>query len=76
VDSVMIDGRMVLSHGQFQTGIDLASLRSRLETPRETLAERTRDARQLAEAIEPHVGRFCIGLARQAYPVQAALDQV
>jgi cytosine/adenosine deaminase-related metal-dependent hydrolase len=76
VDSVMIDGRMVLSHGQFQTGIDLASLRSRLETTRETLAERTRDARQLAEAIEPHVGRFCIGLARQPYPVQAALDQV
>jgi len=76
VDSVMIDGRMVLSHGQFQLGIDLASLRTRLEAARETLAERTRDARQLAEAMESHVGRFCIGLARQPYPVQAALDQV
>jgi guanine deaminase len=76
VDSVMIDGRMVLSHGKFQSGINLTSLRSRLETARETLAERTRDARHLAEALEPHVGRFCIGLARQPHPVQAALDQV
>jgi guanine deaminase len=76
VDSVMIDGRMVLHQGQFQIGIDFASLRSRVENARETLAERTRDARQLAEALEPHVGRFCIGLARQPYPVQAALDQV
>lgn len=67
---------MVLSQGQFQTGVDLASLRSRLETARETLAERTRDVRQLAEALEPHVGRFCVGLARQPYPVQAALDRV
>jgi hypothetical protein len=67
---------MVLSHGKFQSGIDLTSLRSRLETARETLAERTRDARHLAEALEPHVGRFCIGLARQPHPVQAALDQV
>ncbi len=75
VDSVMIDGQMVLSHGQFQANIDLASLRSRVETARETLAERTREARQLAEALEPHVGRFCVGLARQPYPVQAALDQ-
>ncbi len=76
VDSVMIDGRMVLSHGQFQIGLDLASLRSRLETARETLTEHTREARHLAEALEPHVGRFCVGLARQPYPVQAALDQV
>ena len=76
VDSVMIDGRMVLARGKFQIGIDLASLRSRLETARETLAERTKDARQFAEAIEPHLGRFCVGLARQPYPVQAALDQV
>ncbi|PON13990.1 amidohydrolase [Candidatus Entotheonella serta] len=76
VDSVMIDGNIVLSHGQFQIGIDLASLRSRLETARETLTERTREARQLAEALEPHVGRFCVGLARQPHPVQAALDQV
>lgn len=58
VDSVMIDGHMVLSQGQFQIGIDLTSLRDRLETARETLAARTRDARQLAEALEPHVGRF------------------
>ena len=76
VDSVMIDGHMVLSRGQFQSGIDLASLRGRLETVGETLAERTQDARQLAEAIEPYVGQFCVGLARQPYPVQAALDQV
>ncbi len=76
VDSVMIDGKIVLSHGQFQIGIDLASLRSRIETARETLSERTREVRQLAEALEPHVGRFCVGLARQPYPVQAALDQM
>lgn len=73
VDNVMIDGDMVLWQGQFQIGIDLASLRGRLETAQETLSERAHDARQLAEALESHVGRFCIGLARQPYPAQAAL---
>jgi hypothetical protein len=42
----------------------------------EELATQNRSAKQLAEALEAHVGRFCVGLARQPYPVHAtvALD--
>ncbi len=73
VDSVIIDGDIVLWQGRFP-GIDLASLRTRIDAAREQLATRTREAKQLAEALEAHVGRFCIGLARQPYPVHATVD--
>lgn len=72
VDSVMIDGQVVLWQGHF-VSIDMASVRSRIETAQAALAERTRDARRLAEALEAHVGQFCLGLARQSYPVRATV---
>jgi guanine deaminase len=72
VDSVMIDGQVVLWQGRF-VSIDIASVRSRIETAQAALAERTRDARRLAEALEAHVGQFCLGLARQSYPVRATV---
>jgi cytosine/adenosine deaminase-related metal-dependent hydrolase len=75
VDSVVIDGEIVLWQGRF-TQIDLGSVRAKLEMAQEELATQNRSAKQLAEALEAHVGRFCVGLARQPYPVHAtvALD--
>lgn len=70
VDSVLIDGNVVLWQGRFP-GMELAALRSRIETAREDMARRGHAAKQLALALEAHVGRFCIGLARQPYPVHA-----
>jgi guanine deaminase len=70
VDSVLIDGQIVLWQGRF-TRLDIAALRSRIETAREELAIRSREAKQLSAALEEHVGRFCIGLARQPYHVHA-----
>jgi guanine deaminase len=70
VDSVIIDGQMVLWQGRF-TRIDLASLRERLAAAREDLAIRNQEAKQLATALEAYVGQFCLGLARQSYHVHA-----
>lgn len=70
VDSVLIDGQVVLWQGRFPH-LDLASIRTRVETVREELAARSRDAKQASEALEEHLGRFCIGLSRQPYHVHA-----
>jgi guanine deaminase len=70
VDSVMIDGQIVLWQGHF-TRIDIASLRKQIDAAREELAIRSHEAKQLTAALEEYVGRFCIGLARQPYPVHA-----
>jgi cytosine/adenosine deaminase-related metal-dependent hydrolase len=72
VDGVIIDGRVVLWQGRF-ADIDMSSLRARIEAAQDALAQRTHDARRLAEALEPHVGQFCLGLARQSYPVHATV---
>lgn len=72
VDSVIIDGRVVLWHGRF-TDVDAASLRSRIEAAQDVLAQRAHDSRRLAEGLEAHVGQFCLGLARQSYPVHATV---
>jgi guanine deaminase len=70
VDSVMINGEMVLWQGHF-TRVDIASVRSQIDVAVEDLASLSHEARQLAEALEEHVGQFCTGLARQPYPVHA-----
>ncbi len=77
VDSVVIDGDIVLWQGHF-TRIDLAAVRAKLEVAQDELARQNHDARQVADTLEPHVGRFCVGLARQPYPVRAtaAWDEI
>jgi guanine deaminase len=70
VDSVLIDGDIVLWHGQFP-GIDLAAVRRRIEAARQDLAVKSHATRQAAEALEAHIGHFCIGLSRQPYHVHA-----
>ena len=70
VDSVMIDGNIVLWQGRFAT-IDLAAVRAQVEAAIEDMATLSHEAKQLAEALEEHVGQFCVGLARQPYHVRA-----
>lgn len=70
VDSVMVGGKLVLSGGQF-VGIDIASIRRRVEIAAAELAEANRETRDFADSIEDLVGAFCIGLARQPYQARA-----
>ena len=74
VDSVMIGGRMVLEHGRFP-GIDVAVLRGKIAERVAELRDKTRDLKTLALALEGIVGNFCIGLARESYPVERRLPQ-
>jgi guanine deaminase len=68
VDSVMIGGRMVVENRRLLT-VDLARLRSRAEAARDRLAALNADNRLLYQALEPVVGSYCPGLARQPYHV-------
>ena len=74
VDSVMVGGRLVLDHGRFP-GIDVAALRSRIEARLAELRERTRGLKDLAQQLEPVIGRFCVGLARQPYHVERHIPE-
>ena len=66
----MIDGQIVLWKGRFPN-LNLASIRTQIEAAREDMAIRNQEARQIAEALEEHLGQFCIGLSRQPYHVHA-----
>ena len=69
VDSVMIGGRMVLEHGRFP-GIDIGALRARIADRVAELKDKTRELKSLADQLEDIVGRFCVGLAREPYPIE------
>ena len=68
VESVMVGGRMVLEAGRF-TNFDYAKLRRDAEGACERLRAANAGARELAEKLERHVGRFCVGLAREPYHI-------
>ena len=68
VDSVMIGGRMVVANRR-PVGVDLARLSERAAAARERLAAANADSRRLYRALEPVVGSYCPGLARQPYHV-------
>jgi 5-methylthioadenosine/S-adenosylhomocysteine deaminase len=68
VHSVMIGGKMVVENRRV-LNVDLARLRDRAEGARERLAAANADNRRLYEALEPVVGSYCPGLARQPYHV-------
>jgi len=73
VDSVMVGGQFVLHRGRFQT-IDIDAIRRKVTTRAMELRERNRETRDLLQQIEEVVGRFCIGLAREPYPVQSLVS--
>ncbi len=72
VASVMVGGRMVLDAGRF-TGFDYAKLRADVEAAVERLRGANADLKELALALEGHVGKFCVGLAQGPYHVQRGL---
>ncbi len=74
VDSVMVGGRLVLHRGRFQT-VDVDAIRQKVTTRARELRERNRETRELLQQIEHVVGRFCIGLAREPYPVHSLVSE-
>lgn len=70
VNGVIVDGEIVYWNGQ-HTGIDIDALHAKVQTAAEDLARLNSEARELSVALEEHVGRFCIGLARQPYHVRS-----
>ncbi|HYE89989.1 MAG TPA: amidohydrolase, partial [Terriglobales bacterium] len=72
VDSVMIDGRLVLDRGRIVT-VDEAKVRASAEAAAARLREANAGAAAAARALEPFVGAFCLALAREPYPVTRVL---
>ena len=68
VDSVLIDGRLVVHRRRVLT-VDTAGLRRDVEAAVERLRSVNQPARAVAEAAEQVVGAFCLGLTREPYPV-------
>jgi guanine deaminase len=73
VDSVMVGGRLVLHRGRFQT-VDMAAIRQKVTARAGELRERNRETRELLRQIEGVVSQFCVGLAREPYPVQSLVS--
>jgi guanine deaminase len=72
LDKVMIGGRQVVDGGRVLT-VDLEALRAKVEGAVERLRAANSDGRELAAKLEPIVGSFCVGLAREPYHVQRYL---
>jgi cytosine/adenosine deaminase-related metal-dependent hydrolase len=68
VDTVMIDGRIVLRDGTF-TSLDVNSLAKRAEGVIEDMRRINADARVRAEKLEPHVAAYAQNLTRRAYHI-------
>ena len=62
VDSVMVGGRMRLRERRF-VDFDYHGLRRRIAPAMERLNRATAARRELAERLEPLLGRYCIGLS-------------
>jgi hypothetical protein len=69
VDSVMIDGRMVLDHGKITT-LDEKKLRREANAAAERLLRTNSPNRELARRLQPVVGQFCRSLSCEPYHVQ------
>jgi 5-methylthioadenosine/S-adenosylhomocysteine deaminase len=68
VDKVMVGGRIVVERGRCTT-VDLDRLSDHAADAAARLAAANADARRLADALEPAIGAFCLGLARAPHPV-------
>lgn len=70
VHTVIVGGRVRLQAGRF-TEFDFDALRGRAEAAVARLAEVNREARALAEKLEPYVNQYCSGLAATPLGVHA-----
>jgi cytosine/adenosine deaminase-related metal-dependent hydrolase len=68
VDTVLIDGRVVLDRGRLVT-VDEQKVRAAAEAAAARLREANAGVAANAQALAPFVGAFCMGLAREPYPI-------
>jgi 5-methylthioadenosine/S-adenosylhomocysteine deaminase len=68
VDSVLIDGRLVVHRRRVLT-VDTAGLRRDVEAAVERLRSVNEPGRTVSEAAEKVISAFCLGLTREPYPV-------
>jgi guanine deaminase len=73
IDSVMIDGRMIMDHGRITT-IDEIKLRRDATAAAERLFAVNEPAREVAQNLEPFVGAFCLGFGCRPYHVHRLAD--
>ncbi|MCP1673520.1 guanine deaminase [Natronocella acetinitrilica] len=73
VDSVMVDGRLILDHGRFTT-IDEARLRADVERAVERLDPASEGAMAFAHRVREFVGAFCVANTCSHYHVERRLD--
>ncbi len=72
IDSVMINGRLVLQAGRMLT-IDEAALRQKAEAARDRLDAANAPGFRAVEAFQDLVGHFCLAHARSSFPVHRRL---
>jgi guanine deaminase len=68
VDKVMVGGRIVVEGGRC-VAVNLARLSDQAAEAAERLRGANAESRRLALALEPAIGAFCLGLARQPYHI-------
>jgi guanine deaminase len=68
IDAVMIGGAWAWRDGRHLT-IDIADLQRRVVAAVEGLRAAGRELRDFADALAPHVERYCVGLAAKPYRV-------
>jgi len=73
VDTVMIDGRVVLDRGRLVT-VDEGKVRAAAEAAAVRLREANEGLREAAAKLAPFVGAFCLGLAREPYHIARVSD--
>lgn len=69
VDTVLVDGRIVLEHGEVCT-VNAAHLRAQAQEAADNLRTRNQTAWALAEQLSPHVAAACRAAVATPYPVQ------
>ena len=72
VDSVMIDGRLVLQNRRF-TDFNYDAMRQRVSSAMERLACATVKEKAIAQQLEYIVGTYCVGLQRTSCDVRRTL---
>ena len=72
VDSVMIDGQLVLDRGRLLT-VDEQKVRAAAEAAAARFREANAAAIAASRALEEFAGAFCVGLAREPYGVARAV---
>jgi 5-methylthioadenosine/S-adenosylhomocysteine deaminase len=68
VDRVMIGGKLVVEGGRV-IGVDMVKLASQASETVQRLNKTNAGARDFVQALEPVVLDYCVGLAREPYPV-------